>query len=377
MSDTAGSNRQIVPLANPLADSHHLKARLMDALERVLDSGAYLLGPEVQALERDFPAFVGVAEGVGVASGTDALALALQAAGVCPGDEVITVSHTAGPTVAAIYMTGALPVLVDIEEDTYCLDPAALDGALSTRTKAVLPVHLYGHPADMNAILAYARRQGLAVIEDCAQAHDARIGPRRVGSIGDLGCFSFYPTKNLGAVGDGGMVVGDCADLIDRLRQLRTYGWRDPQYSELEGGRGSRLGELQAAILNVKLTELEQQVDRRRALADRYREGLGDLPLTLPTERPECRHAYHLYVVRHERRDALAEHLKRAGVLTGRHYPYPLHRQPGLSAGATVPAPLRRTEAVVDTILTLPLFTAMTAGQQDQVIDAIRTYFEK
>jgi dTDP-4-amino-4,6-dideoxygalactose transaminase len=364
-----------IPLADPKADLAHLRSEILAAVARVLDGGSYILGPEVADFERDMARRIGVPGAVGVASGTDALVLALRALRISDGDEVITVSHTAGPTVAAIHMVGAVPVLVDIDPATYCLDPDALDHALSARTKAILPVHLYGHPADLDRICAFAQAHRVAVIEDCAQAQTASVGGRDVGSIGDIGCFSFYPTKNLGAIGDGGLVVSSDQDIVERLRQLRTYGWTKPQFAEVADGRCSRLDELQAAVLNVKLDGLAGDMDRRREIAAQYAAAFADLPLVRPLERAGCRHAYHLYVVRCERREALANHLDRLGIATGLHYPYPVHAQPALAAGARIPRPLQITEEICRQILTLPLYPSMPKESVSAVIDGVRGFF--
>jgi dTDP-4-amino-4,6-dideoxygalactose transaminase len=366
-----------VPLADPRADLSALRGDILTALARVVDSGAYILGPEVTAFEHALAAELGVVGAVGVGSGTDALVLALLALEVGPGDEVITVSHTAGPTVAAINMTGATPVLVDVEPSTYCLDPATLEAAVSPRTRAILPVHLYGHPADLHRIREFAHGRGIAVVEDCAQAQQATISGRMVGSFGELSCFSFYPTKNLGAIGDGGAVAAAGDKLVERLRRLRTYGWTKPQYAELSLGRCSRLDEMQAAILNVKLRNLNDAVEQRRTIARLYNEAFADLPLRLPTEREDCRHVYHLYVVRSDRSAALEQHLSGLGIGTGRHYPFPVHVQPGLAFGARVPAPLTVTEAIVGEILTLPLYPSLSPEQQARVIGGVRAFFGK
>lgn len=366
-----------VPLADPRSDLAHLRDDILGAMVGVLDSGAFILGPLTQAFEAELARQLRVAGAIGVGCGTDALVLALLAAGVSPGDEVITVSHTAGATVAAIRMIGAVAVLIDIEPATYCMDPQRLEAAIGPRTRAILPVHLYGHPADLGSITAIARRHGVPVIEDCAQAQEARIGDRPVGAIGDLGCFSFYPTKNLGAIGDGGLVVSSSPDLAARLRLLRTYGWSKPQFAEIPGGRCSRLDELQVAVLSVKLRDLPSSIERRREIAHRYNEAFADLPLVLPSEQPGFRHVYHLYVVRSDRRDALAAHLDRAGVATGLHYPHPVHAQPGLAGGARIPEPLRVTDAIASEILTLPLYPSMPRASEDRVIAAVRSFFER
>jgi len=366
-------NTPPVPLAYPRGEAMALRAEISQALMRVVDGNIYILGPEVGAFEKALAQSVGAAEAIGVASGTDALVLALLGLGVGAGDEVITVSHTAGPTVAAIHMTGATPVLVDIDETSYCLAPSGLKAALSPRTKAIIAVHLYGHPADMAAIRAAA--PGVPVIEDCAQAQGASWQDSPVGGLGDTACFSFYPTKNLGAIGDGGAVTSKDAALSGRIRKLRTYGWTKPQYAELEGGRCSRLDEIQAALLLVKLKALPGYVERRRAIAARYREEMAGLPLALPSEAPGCRHAYHLFVLRTDRRDALEAHLQKEGIGTGRHYPLPVHKQPGLAAGARIPAPLAVTERIGAHILSLPMFSTMTDDQADRVITAVKRFF--
>lgn len=362
-----------VPLANPRGEAQALRAEIAAALMRVIDSPVYILGPEVSAFEKTLAASIGAAEAIGVASGTDALVLALLALGVAPGDEVITVSHTAGPTVAAIRMVGAVPVLVDIDAATYCLDPAAIKAALSPRTRAIIAVHLYGHPADIAAIRAAA--PGVPVVEDCAQAQGALSGGKPVGGLGDIACFSFYPTKNLGAIGDGGAIASNDAALTERARKLRTYGWTKPQYAEMENGRCSRLDELQAALLSVKLAALPGYIDRRRAIAARYRDDLSGLPLTLPIETAGNSHAYHLYVLRSDRRDALEAHLQKEGIGVGRHYPLPVHKQPGLAAHARIPATLTVTEKIAGEILSLPMFSTMTDMQADRVVTAVKGFF--
>lgn len=369
-----------IPLADPLAETLVQRADILAAITGVIESGRYILGPKVTLFEESLSSRIGTRGAVGVASGTDALALAMLAAGVEAGDEVITVSHTAGPTVAAIRMIGATPVLVDVIRDTYCIDPTKIAGAIGPRTKAIIAVHLYGHPADMDAICAITNGTGnrrgehVAVIEDCAQAVGAKIGERSVGSFGTLSCFSFYPTKHLGAIGDGGAVCSNDAALLDRLRKLRLYGWDPPQYSVMENGRCTRLDELQAAILSVKLTGLSATIQRRRAIAQRYLDGLGNLPLRLPHEREGYSHAYHLFVVRSQTRDALETHLAERNIATGRHYPFPVHRQPGLAAHARIPVPLAVTERIAGEILSLPMFATMTDAQVDRVVDEIRAF---
>lgn len=370
---TGATSCKPVPLADPGAEALAQREALVAAMTRVLDSGHFILGPEVTRFEQAMAATIAVRDVIGVASGTDALVLAILALGIGAGDEVIAPSHTAGPSIAAIRMTGATPVLVECDPATYCLDAHAVAAALGPKTRAVIAVHLYGHPADMDALRAAA--PGIALIEDCAQAQGASLNGRAVGSLGDIACFSFYPTKNLGALGDGGAVATSDPALAERVRRLRTYGWVKPQFAELEYGRCSRLDELQAAILSVKLDALPAAIARRHAIADRYHAGLNDLPLTLPVERPDAVHAYHLYVLRSDRRDALEAHLKAAGVSTGRHYPFPTHKQPGLAAQARIPASLTGTENLYGQILSLPMFTTMSDDQTDDVIAVVRGFF--
>jgi dTDP-4-amino-4,6-dideoxygalactose transaminase len=367
--------RDQVPLADPRGESLQLREEISAALMRVVDSGSYILGPEVAAFEKALATNVGAAEAVGVASGTDALTLAMLAAGVAAGDEVITVSHTAGPTVAAIRMIGAVPVLVDVEESSYCINADKVEPAIGPRTRAIVAVHLYGHPADMAAINGIASHHGVSVIEDCAQAQGATIGVRQVGPLGDIGCFSFYPTKNLGAIGDGGALVTDNPGLADRVRKLRTYGWTKPQYAELEHGRCSRLDEIQAAILSLKLKSLSSNLQSRRRAVARYRAGLAGLPLILPSERADSRHSYHLFVIRTQSRDALEAYLRARGIGTGRHYPWPVHLQPGIASFARVPARLAVTERIAGEILSLPMFATISEAQIDRVVDAVRQFY--
>jgi dTDP-4-amino-4,6-dideoxygalactose transaminase len=370
-----GDIHRIIPLADPRGDHVHLRDEMMAALERTIDSGAYILGKEVEAFEHRLSMRLGTAGAVGVGSGTEALVLGLLAVGVSSGDEVVTVSHTAGATVAAIRMIGAVPVLIDIDEASYCMDPRWLESAITSRTKAILPVHLYGHPADMVSIGAIAQLHNVPVVEDCAQAQEATIGGRAVGSIGQVGCFSFYPTKNLGAIGDAGLVVATASETVERLRRLRTYGWSRPQFADIPDGRCSRLDELQAAILNVKVNHLARDVERRREIALRYNEAFARLPLTLPAEYDGARHVYHLYVVRCDCRDALALHLKESGIDTGIHYPFPVHLQPGLVTGARIAGSLKVTETVAKEILSLPLYPSLSNESQRRVIETVCKFF--
>ena len=370
-----------VPLVDLQGQVAALRGEIDAAIARTLDSGWYILGRETAAFEAEFAAYVGgsgPAVGcVGVNSGTDALQLALWACGVGPGDEVITVSHTAVATAAAIRLTGATPVLVDIDPATYTMDPATLTAAITPRTKAVIPVHLYGHPADLTAILAVARRHGLAVVEDCAQAHGALYQGRHVGTWGDLGCFSFYPTKNLGALGDGGAVVARDPALVERVRLLREYGWTpQARYVSQVEGMNSRLDEMQAAILRVKLRHLDAWNAARRATAALYAELLprsGGSRLTLPVERSDCRHVYHLYVVRVEDRDTFRAGRPARGGGRGTHSPVPIPLQPAFAAAGGGGPVLPQTEQAAGEIVSLPMHPLLTREQAEWVAHAARS----
>lgn len=364
---------QNIPFLDFKAQIQALRAEIDAALAGVLERGYFILGPEVAAFEREFAGYIGAAEGVGVASGTDALHLALRACEVGPGDEVITVSHTAGATVAAVVMTGATPVLVDIDPRSFNIDPEQVARHITPRTKAILPVHLYGQAADLDPLLELARRHGLRVVEDCAQAHGAEYHGRLVGNWGDVGCFSFYPTKNLGALGDGGMVVTSDPALAERVRLLREYGWRE-RYRSTIHGYNSRLDELHAAVLRVKLRYLDQGNARRRELAQRYRQRLGEDGVALPQELSYGRHVYHLFVVRSAKRDALQQYLRERGVGTLIHYPVPVHLQDAYGELGLGPGSLPVTEQYAGAILSLPLYPELTDGAVDRVAAVVREF---
>ena len=360
---------------NPQAQYLAHRAEIDAAIQRVLLGERYVLGDEVRAFEREFAAYVGVGHAVGVASGTDALHLALRACGIGPGDEVITVSHTAVATVAAIEMSGATPVLVDIDPQTFTLDPARMAGALTPRTKALVPVHLYGQACDLDPLLAFAKAHGLYVVEDCAQAHGARYHGRRAGSWGHIASFSFYPTKNLGAIGDGGAVVTNDSALDAKVRLLREYGWAKRYVSQI-AGFNSRLDELQAAILRVKLRHLDPDNRARVQIADRYDAQLADTGLGLPRRaRTEPgAHVFHLYVVRSRQRDALQTHLARQGVVAMIHYPVPIHAQPAYAGRIATPGGLAHTDAAAREVLSLPIYPELAGDELAQVVAAIREF---
>jgi dTDP-4-amino-4,6-dideoxygalactose transaminase len=330
-----------------------------------------VLGDEVEQFEREFAAYSGAEYGVGVSSGTAALQLALVAAGAGPGDEVITVPFTFAAMYAAIEYTGARPVLVDVDPVSLTMDPNAIEPAVTSRTKAIVPVHLYGQPADMDPIVAAAKRHGLAVIEDAAQAHGARYRGRPAGSLGDLGCFSFYPSKNLGAYGEGGLVTTNRAEYAERLRLLRNWG-EQTKYAHAIRGFNARLQGLQGAVLRVKLRHLDAWNEARRARAAEYASELRDTALQLPVEMPYARHVYHLYTVRSARRAELESALRAAGVQTGRHYPVPVHLQPAYRDERYPARSFPVSERAAGEVLSLPMFPTLTREQVGAVSDAVR-----
>jgi len=363
-----------IPQANPKASYLAYKGEIDAAVQKVLQTGWYILGQEVRDFESEFATYVGAGNAVGVASGTDALEIAIRACDIGPGDIVFTVSHTAVATVAAIERAGAFPVLVDIDPHTFTMDPVCLSKAInhyenhsSLKPKAVIPVHLYGHPADMQTIVEIAKKNHLQVIEDCSQALGAKLNGKNVGTFGDLATFSFYPTKNLGAFGDGGMVVCNSTELADKMRALREYGWTE-RYISAFPGLNSRLDELQAAILRVKLRHLDADVTRRREIAGLYNEMLGSTKLVLPSEGNDIFHAYHLYVVQTEDRGGLQAYLREHSVGTAVHYPVPVHLQPAYK-GRTLTAVdgLVITEGVCKKILSLPMYPQLTNEQVKKV----------
>jgi dTDP-4-amino-4,6-dideoxygalactose transaminase len=355
---------------NPSAQYVALKPEIDAAVQRVLDGGWYILGEEVAAFEAEFAAWLGTRHGIGVANGTEAIQLALAACGIGPGDEVLTVSHTAVATVAAIELAGATPVLVDIDPATFTLDPARLETAITPRTRAILPVHLYGEAADMDAICNVASQHGLRVIEDASQAHGATWKERKVGTLGDIGCFSLYPTKNLGALGDAGIAVTGDDELAGRLRSLREYGWERRFISE-RPGMNSRLDELQAAVLRVKLRHLDRFTAQRRAIAARYDAALGGSGLQLPARRGSDGHVFHLYVVRSRGRDRLLEFLRSRDIGAAVHYPQPVHRQPAYLHRLPGCDDLPETERAAGEILSLPMYPELSEADQQRVIDAV------
>lgn len=329
---------------------------ILTAIHDVCFSPFHVLGPKVETFEKEFAAWNGASHCVGVGSGTDALVLAMKAFGIGSGDEVITVSHTALATGAAVLLTGAKAALVDVGEKSCTLDPEKLEEALNENTKAIIPVHLYGFPCDMDAIMDFAKKHGLVVIEDCAQAHGAIYKGKKVGTIGDAGCFSFYPTKNLGAIGDGGGVITNHKHVADKVRQLRQYGWNEDRVGEYVSGV-SRLDALQAAVLSVKLKYLEKDIDRRRAIAAEYDRLIDWSKFNRPKALEGADPAYHLYVIMAENRDEIIEKFKPENVYLGIHYEHPVHKNPGYMEGLKLPRyGLNVTDYLSNVVLSLPMY---------------------
>ena len=362
-----------IPLINPRASYLACKEEIDAAIARVMESGRYILGQEVSAFEQEFAAYIGVRFGIGVGSGTEALHVALRACGIKPGDEVITVSHTAVATVAAIQLCGARPILVDINPNTFVIDVSQIERAITSRTKVIIPVHLYGNMVEMQTLRSIADRHGLRIVEDCAQSHGATYGGQKSGAWGNIAAFSFYPTKNLGAFGDAGMVVTNDPELSDRVRLLREYGWRQRYISEISG-LNSRLDELQAAILRVKLKHLDQWNEERRKKAKIYTEMLAPLGVICPSEGFGVKHVYHLYVIRTKKRDALQEFLKKKGIETLIHYPVPIHLQKAYEDLGYRQGDLPLTEQCCLEILSLPLFPEMKEQEVEEVAEGIRSW---
>jgi dTDP-4-amino-4,6-dideoxygalactose transaminase len=378
---TAASGGGFRPIPFNLTKPQYLelKDEIDGAIRRVLDENIFILHREGEAFEREFASYLGVERVVGVGSGTEAIHLALRALGVGEGDEVLTVSHTAVATTVAISSTGATPVFVDIDPESFEMDTTLLAGKLTARTKAIVPVHLYGHPFEVEPVLAFAKANGLKVVEDAAQAHGAQYQGQTVGTFGDAAAFSFYPTKNLGAYGDGGAIATNDAALADRLVMLRNYGWEaGRRYYSLLRGVNSRLDELQAAILRVKLAHLDEGNDRRRALAELYGELLAGVPgITLPIEQPWAHHVYHLYVIRvagEGRRDALQQHLRGQQIGSQIHYPEPVHLQAAYSEMGYAPGALPETERACGEILSLPFYPELSHEDARRVAAEIRRF---
>ncbi len=347
---------------------------MREAIDRVLVRAWFVLGEELDTFEAAFASYLGAKHAVGVGSGTDAIHLALLAADIGSGDEVITVANTAVPTLTGICASGAHPVLVDIDPETFTLDPSLIAAAITSNTKAILPVHLYGHPCDMDAILAVAQEHKLVVIEDCAQAHGALYKGRSCGTFGAAAAFSFYPSKNLGAYGDGGAVVTNDPGIDERLRKLRNYGESERYHHDCQG-LNSRLDEIQAAVLGVKLPHLGAWNAARRQHAKQYRDALAGLPIRLPVETEWATHCYHLYVIRAQERDGLREHLRAEGIGTQLHYPVPIHFQKAYAFLGKASGSFPESESAASEVLSLPMYPELTSDAIDTVARAIKDFF--
>lgn len=347
------------------------KHEILEAVSNVLESGKLVLGPNVSAFEEEFANYCGAGYGIGVDNGTNAITLALRAVGIKPGDEVITVANTAVPTVSAIVSAGATPVFVDIDPETYLMDPDEIEHAITDKTACILPVHLYGQCADMDRITALARAHGLKVIEDCAQAHGAKQDGHVAGSMSDASSFSFYPTKVLGAYGDGGIVLTSSDEVKDRMKRLRFYGMESTYYAE-EHGYNSRLDEMHAAILRKKLGHLDEYIRNRRAIAKMYDELLADTDLVLPATGKDNFHVYYLYVVRHAKRDRIMELLKERDIHLNISYPWPIHTMKGYSYLGYKDGSLPRTESAAKEIFSLPMYPTLAPEDAEQVCIALK-----
>jgi len=362
----------VIPICDLKKQYDQLREQMLRAIDEVCESGAFINGPNVKALEAEVAAYVGGKHGLALNSGTDALHLALRALDIGPGDEVITIPFTFVATTEAIGIVGARPVFVDIDPQTYNIDAALIEAAITPRTRAILPVHLYGRPAPMHEIMAIAQRHNLAVIEDCAQAIGAKIGEKFVGTFGTFGAFSFFPSKNLGAYGDGGMLVTGDAALADRVRSLRGHGGRVKYYHE-ELGVNSRLDEMQAAILRVKLPHLNEWIARRRAVAERYTAAFAEMGIQLPADPPGGLHVYHQYTIRVDDRDRVQTTLQSAGVQTMVYYPVPLHLQKVHASLGQGEGTFPQSERAAREVISIPMFPELEPQAQQTVIDAVKS----
>ena len=360
--------------ANPLAQYKTRKNEIDDAIHRVLDSGSYILGPSVEALEKEFAEYIGTSSAIAVANGTDALELSLKALGIGFGDEIITVSHTAVATVASIESVGANPILVDIDPDSYTLDCSQLAKALTIKTKAIIAVHLYGLSADMDFLVKFCRENNLFLIEDVSQAHGGKWFNKRLGSIGDIGCFSCYPTKNLGAIGDAGLITTKNDSLASKIRMLREYGWKKRYVSDIPG-RNSRLDEIQAAILRVKLKYLDDDNCKRKQIANFYSNNLDNLNIKIPKNKQNADHVYHLYVIQVENREYLIKHLNKNNIFPGIHYPVPIHMQPAYRNRLFASLELPVTSEISRKVLSLPLFPELSLDEVEFITKTVNSFY--
>jgi len=365
----------MIPFSELKTQYENIKNEIHDAFEQVFESSWFVLGKNVEAFEKEFASYCNARYGIGVGSGTEALHLALLASGIQPGDEVITVANTAVPTISAISFAGATPVFVDIDADSYTMNPKLIEAKITEKTRGILPVHLYGQAADLHPILKIAKKHNLKVIEDACQAHGAEYHGKKVGALGNLGCFSFYPSKNLGAYGDGGMVVTNDPELADRVWMLRNYGQRKRYYHDVKGFN-SRLDELQAAFLRKKLKHLNKWNERRRQLAQIYHDNLGSV-VVKPIEKDFAYHIYHLYVIRCQRREELQEYLMENGIQTLIHYPVPAHLQQAYRDLNIKPGSFPITEKYAAEILSLPMYPELTDDDVFYIADKINKFYRQ
>lgn len=363
-----------IPFVDLKAGYQPLKKEIIAAIEGVLEEMHLYLGPNVQALEDEFASYCGTKYAIGVGSGTDAIIIALASAGIKSGDEVITTPHTFFATTEAIAHVGAVPVFVDIDPDTYNIDPSLIEKKITDKTKAILPVHMYGQSADMKPILDIAQKYGIKIIEDACQSHGAEYLGKKCGSFSDAGCFSFYYTKNLGAYGEGGIITTNDPDIVERARKYRTHGHKS-KYEHVLIGYNSRLDEMQAAVLRVKLKHLDKYDEARRAIAKRYNELLKDTPLILPKEATGRKHIYHLYVLRCKERGELQQYLADADIETGIHYKNPVHLQEACRSYGYKKEDFPVTESICEEILSLPIYPELKDEDVERVVQKIKEFF--
>jgi len=364
----------MIPMVNLKVQYEEIQDEIQERISEIFESGAFILGPNVMELERRVAEYHDLPHAIGLASGTDALHLALRAANIGPGDEVITTPFTFFATVEAIHYCGARPVFVDVEPDTLNMNPDQVESCITSRTKAMLPVHLFGHPADMSALTGVAERHNLIVVEDCAQAFGAAIGGRRVGAFGDAGCYSFYPSKNFSCYGDGGMVVTGRSEMNERIRRLRNHG-SNRTYVHTETGYNSRLDEIQAAVLNVKLRRIDRYNDMRRHVAEQYRAGLQNLPLQLPVEREGYHHVYHQFTLRSKVRDDLSAYLQQNGISAVVYYPVPLHLQEALRDYGWGEGSFPESERASKEVLSIPMYPELPESDVAHICETVRNFF--
>ena len=366
----------MISLVDLTAQYHSIKKEIDAAVLSTLESGHFILGPQVVKFEESVATYLGVKHAIGLASGTDALVIALRALNIGEGDEVIIPAYTFFATAGTVMSVGAKPVIVDVDPQSYQIDVSKIEAAITSKTKAIIPVHLYGHPAEMNPILEIARKRGLKVIEDNAQGYGAEYLERKTGTMGEVGCLSFFPTKNLGAYGDGGMVVTNDDALAEHMRMLRAHGWKKKYYSEMVG-YNSRLDAMQAAILQVKFPHLDEWNEKRRELSKRYNEHLAPLGIVTPIEREWAKHVYHLYIIRSAKREALQTFLKEKGIASEVYYPLPPHLSVPCRKYGYKEGDFPHAEKAAKETLALPLYPELTLEQQDQVIAAVKEFVSK